>query len=742
MPILVIRHPDGNEQEEQLVDVLTVGRGDANDVMLSAGGVSRSHARFVAEGEVVRVEDVGSSNGTFVEGEAVKASTPIPPGGVVLIGDYEITVKPDDGQPRPRRPKAPAGSRSTMEGQGKRPGAGAPKRTATAVKRPPALAGKELTGAGGGPSLKGLTGPWMNKVFPLRPGKMLIGRAGTVDIQLDDESLSRRHAELEVGGKGVVVRDLESANGTFVNAEPVTKEVRLRGGDVLQVGVVELSFDLGDPELLRAPTRRSSRAAGRSSNRSRDDSGSAENQKPSSGRKLLRAVVAMLLVGLAVAVVVKVVMPRMKGGSGGSAGMVPGKGPEVDPNTQLQELLSQCRTYSATEGGVEPDFARAEAACNKALDLEPINVEANQLFKKVKLEKACAEHLAKGDKLMTRLREDEALEEYMKITKECSSYYKVKPKVTEAIEGVKKKAADDCRRYVKIQQWESALPRCEIYMKLACPKMSNEQLYPPPGFTLVTSEFARLRPKQWRPKHPMYLNFLNAREKVQPGSPIWRCPQSEMLVAEDKPQELGGDVKRALAKRFTEKMLLEALYLYWLGKQVDAINLLQRLREKPDKAPFHATADELRRDMSAADSLFKEGQSELQSEDPLEAAAPFNEALDLDRKLMAELTETAPSYLRRTILQDMAARSYEKGKSYADKEDFRRACKIWKLGFSFYKGNGDINKAVSNVCSQNAITELGNVQECEGFARVEDFAVDGDGVAERVKARKAEMKCP
>src|SRR3954451_21542633 len=62
-----------------------------------------------------------------------------------------------------------------------------------------------------------------------------IGRSSGCDLVLADDSVSRRHAEVALRGGVCVVRDLGSCNGTWVNGRPVQR-VRLRGGDVLQLG--------------------------------------------------------------------------------------------------------------------------------------------------------------------------------------------------------------------------------------------------------------------------------------------------------------------------------------------------------------------------------------------------------------------------------------------------------------------------------------------------------------------------
>jgi hypothetical protein len=145
--------------------------------------------------------------------------------------------------------------------------------------------------------------------------------------------------------------------------------------------------------------------------------------------------------------------------------------------------------------------------------------------------------------------------------------------------------------------------------------------------------------------------------------------------------------------------------------------------------------------MSTVDQLFKNGETFLAGDDPEKAAEPFREALQVDKELMLDLAESKPSFYRRNILQDMAEKSYQRGREWADRQDRRRACRVWKLGFGFYAGNPDLNKAAA-FCSSLASDALRDAGGCPDLAAVLDFAVKGDGVAEKVDEKKKEWSCP
>ncbi len=72
-----------------------------------------------------------------------------------------------------------------------------------------------------------------------------VGRVAQCEIHIDDQAVSRRHCTLTVRDSLLVVTDLESANGTFLNEQPV-KSATARPGDLIRVGSTVLEYR--DPE--------------------------------------------------------------------------------------------------------------------------------------------------------------------------------------------------------------------------------------------------------------------------------------------------------------------------------------------------------------------------------------------------------------------------------------------------------------------------------------------------------------
>ena len=84
-------------------------------------------------------------------------------------------------------------------------------------------------------------GPDMGKRFPLSRSEVVLGRGADCDIQVDRDSVSRRHARVFRTGENWSVEDLQSTNGSYVNDVPVTKSV-LRDADFVKIGAAIFKF--------------------------------------------------------------------------------------------------------------------------------------------------------------------------------------------------------------------------------------------------------------------------------------------------------------------------------------------------------------------------------------------------------------------------------------------------------------------------------------------------------------------
>jgi pSer/pThr/pTyr-binding forkhead associated (FHA) protein len=89
---------------------------------------------------------------------------------------------------------------------------------------------------------EGLTG----KSCELKGEKTTIGRMDDNAFQISEGSVSSHHCEVLLRGKEIVVKDLNSTNGTFVSGERVTNEHALKPGQILRLGQIEMRLETGE----------------------------------------------------------------------------------------------------------------------------------------------------------------------------------------------------------------------------------------------------------------------------------------------------------------------------------------------------------------------------------------------------------------------------------------------------------------------------------------------------------------
>jgi pSer/pThr/pTyr-binding forkhead associated (FHA) protein len=87
----------------------------------------------------------------------------------------------------------------------------------------------------------GMTG----RSHELKVDKTTIGRVEDNTFQISEPSVSSHHCEVVLRGTDVVVRDLNSTNGTFIGGEKVTEAV-LKPGQTLRLGQIEIRLETGD----------------------------------------------------------------------------------------------------------------------------------------------------------------------------------------------------------------------------------------------------------------------------------------------------------------------------------------------------------------------------------------------------------------------------------------------------------------------------------------------------------------
>ena len=94
-PTPYLTDPTGHEHELR-GEITTIGRAVECDIVITSKRVSRAHARLVREGRRVMLEDLNSTNGTFLNDERILEPMELRDGDIVGVGDVKFTFRDPD----------------------------------------------------------------------------------------------------------------------------------------------------------------------------------------------------------------------------------------------------------------------------------------------------------------------------------------------------------------------------------------------------------------------------------------------------------------------------------------------------------------------------------------------------------------------------------------------------------------------------------------------------------------------
>jgi len=264
---------------------ISIGRVAGNDIILTDTALSRQHARLQVTENGIALQDLGSLNGTFLNGEKVEEEQLLTDGDVIRVGRTLLTVSL-----QPIAPPAPAEEMATVNLEAfvaqeealaaqesaatvMIPSMPAAEPEAPAEPEPEAAIGGEqppdqkqpeeaaaVSGEAAGWDQAPVAEPEPAPPEPAGPAvagylvagdvrapiitTLTVGRAEGNDIRVEgDRLVSRNHARLEARPDGIWLDDLKSANGTFRNDVPVTVPVRLVSGDRVRFGGTGFDFE-------------------------------------------------------------------------------------------------------------------------------------------------------------------------------------------------------------------------------------------------------------------------------------------------------------------------------------------------------------------------------------------------------------------------------------------------------------------------------------------------------------------
>jgi pSer/pThr/pTyr-binding forkhead associated (FHA) protein len=184
--------------------------GREADLNLADGRVSRRHAQIVSEDGALTLTDLGSTNGTRVDGETVSAPRTLQGGEKISFGGLELQLV---------MPGGPKGQATQVFATNKTAAVAPPRKESA----PAVLEGSGLR-------------------FDLRAGKNSFGRKAENDVVIADPYVSGRHGLIEIDPDGLFLTDIGSTNGTLLNEAKLAPNMRTRitEEDTIRLGSLEL----------------------------------------------------------------------------------------------------------------------------------------------------------------------------------------------------------------------------------------------------------------------------------------------------------------------------------------------------------------------------------------------------------------------------------------------------------------------------------------------------------------------
>jgi len=219
-------------------DCVTIGRRPENDIRIDNLAVSNDHARILVSGGRLYVEDMGSTNGTYVHEKRIDRRWPLNPGDVVHIGKHTLhfDFSADGAAPSVRRD--PVVRRETNLDR-------------TLILQTRKQNERRLREAGSAPAFDGpvgvlrvTKGRLARSEYSLPGNLSLIGKDPGADIRLHGFLAPKIAGFVHRDEKGYSLIPPQKKNRLRLNGKPVRRSTPLRPGDVIRIGGVGLSFHL------------------------------------------------------------------------------------------------------------------------------------------------------------------------------------------------------------------------------------------------------------------------------------------------------------------------------------------------------------------------------------------------------------------------------------------------------------------------------------------------------------------
>ncbi len=215
--LIMRRGPQPGKVFELNSDVVTIGSGSKNQIVIHDNDVNREHCKLIRVMADYELHDLHSTRGTFVSGQRVDDGVLLKPGNIIELGET-VTLEYERASAGIELSKMPVRSSPTHT---------------------------EKPSSDSSPFLVMTMGPKPGNVYALKVPLINIGRDLTNEIVIQDPEISRFHISLRWTDNGYEIQELGSTNGTMLNGTslpPKTPKL-LHANDVILIATtIELHY--------------------------------------------------------------------------------------------------------------------------------------------------------------------------------------------------------------------------------------------------------------------------------------------------------------------------------------------------------------------------------------------------------------------------------------------------------------------------------------------------------------------
>jgi len=655
---LTFVEPSGRREQVPLADEergLVVGRGQDADLVLDSKEVSRRHARFFVRDGALFVEDLGSHNGVYIDGNKAEGPAELRGAPKIELGDVTCSFT---GSASKARVAAGASGGKAASGAVRKPAVRASAKTAAAAPeiapavgsaRAGALAARAraasqeqakggaatkparpaftarvasapepqrdsgVTGLGAGAALRSL-GKGGSQIT--LPAKATVGRGADCDLVLDDDSVSRHHAELFRDERGLYrLRDLGSANGTFIDGRAAEDGELVPEGARLRFGDVELLF-WKPPPANAAATR----------------------------QKTMLLLLVVIIAGFVAAYWLK--QKKLAERAAQEAAAV------ISPEDEARGFTEQA------QAALESDrFDEAARVAQAAIDKDPIAAAPRKILAQARREQAASKTFSDAQSKASIGNEDEALRLFAQIDPQSRFFARARIKAKSLAQDLMRTHGKACAAAASGEHWEDAASQCGAALDVKCQLQSVD--------------------------NDLWFKSLRRAEKALSRRVAWSCPPALAPLFRDSAggsAESAGDATssdRAMKQLYPDDKIREAIGFYARG------DIDRALRSLSDPAMARGRSAQLAADASEkirlVDGRFREGQTAMLRNDLSRVDEIWGDALKADALLVPAGVESSRGGQMRSALSQAHAKL---GDEKFSKGQYATAFDEWSRGLA------------------------------------------------------------